>query len=301
MKNTNSDRPQFKFDLPVVGAMRLGQWGEKFSTTDYLEFIKACLNLGITDFDHADIYGHYTTEAEFGEALKLESSLRDKMRLITKCGIKILSPNRPSHGMKSYDTSGEHIKLSVENSLRYFNTDYIDLLLIHRPDILMNAEEIASCFSELEASGKVRYFGVSNFTPSQFKLINDMFPLVTNQVEASPLHLNPFHDGCFDQCQMHNIQPMIWSPFGGGQLFSESDEESIQRIQSSAKQLARKYNCSIDQFILAWISMHPSNPAIVLGTSKTERIKKAISAQLIKLTREDWYEFYTDCRGEEIA
>ncbi|NNE27940.1 MAG: aldo/keto reductase [Saprospiraceae bacterium] len=287
--------------MPVVGTMRLGQWGEKFSTQLYLDFIKACLDLGITDFDHADIYGHYTTESEFGSALKLVPSLRTKMRLITKCGIKMVSPNRPDHRIKSYDSSAEHIKMSVDNSLKNLNTDYIDLLLIHRPDLLMDAQEIADCFSALKLSGKVRYFGVSNFTPSQFELLDSLFPMVTNQVEASPLHLNPFHDGCFDQCQMLGIQAMIWSPFAGRELFQESSNENVVRIKTTAEGLCTKYDCSLDQLVLAWLSQHPSRPVPVLGTSKIERIEKAIKAQSILLTREDWYILYTAATGIELA
>ena len=291
----------FTFLTPVVGTMRLGQWGEKFSTAQYLDFIYNCIQLGITDFDHADIYGHYTTEEEFGQALKEEPSLRSKIRLITKCGIKMISPNRPRHSIKSYDTSTSHIRQSVDNSLQYLHTDYIDLLLIHRPDILMNAEEIAECFAELQASGKVRHFGVSNFTVSQFALIDNLFPLTTNQLEASPLHLDPFHDGTFDQCQMKGISPMIWSPFRGGQIFQSANNPRISRIRKEGMILATKYDCTLDQLILAWLCKHPSYPVPVLGTSKINRIKLAIEAKNIQLSREDWYRLYIASTGEELA
>ena len=292
------DLPQFS-DY-IVGTMRLGQWGAKMDTAAYDKFIRRCLELGCTDIDHADIYGDYTTESEFGAILKKDPNLRKQMQITTKCGIKMLSGNRPLHEIKSYDTSKKHIVESVENSLRSLSTDYIDVLLIHRPDILLNAEEVAETIATLKASGKVLHFGVSNFTPSQYDLLNDKIQLCTNQVEASILHLDPYHDGTFDQLQKFKVQPTIWSPFAGGQLFAEEKTEQASRIFEVTKFLCEKYVCDIDVLLLAWIKMHPSRPVPVLGTTKIERIEKYVS-QKIELSREDWYKLYVASIGRRVA
>ena len=155
----------------IIGTMRLGTWGSQLSTTEYEKFIEGCLELGLVDFDHADIYGHYTTEEDFGNVLKSRKDLRDKMRITTKCGIKLISENRPNHKIKSYDLSAKHILESVDLSLSNLKTDYIDILLLHRPDYLFNPYEIAEAFATLKKEGKVLGFGVSNFTPSQFDLL----------------------------------------------------------------------------------------------------------------------------------
>src|ERR1700704_975267 len=175
----------------IAGCMKWGQWGSKFSTEEYLQMIEACLANDITTFDHADIYGDYTTEEEFGAALKEIPSLRSKMQIITKCGIRRLTSNRPRHKIHSYDTSKEHILQSVENSLKNFNTDYIDILLIHRPDPLMHPDEIAEAFTHLKIQGKVLEFGVSNFTPSQVEMIHSRFIVKYTQIEISVIQMEP--------------------------------------------------------------------------------------------------------------
>ena len=177
----------------------------------------------MTTFDHADIYGGYTVEQLFGEALALAPALRAKLQLVTKCGICLTTPNRPAHRVKHYDTSFEHIVSSVENSLQMLHSERIELLLIHRPDALMDADVVAAAFTHLQLQGKVQHFGVSNFSPAQFDLLASRFPLVTNQIELHPLHLAPLHDGSLDQCQQRRLQPMIWSPLAGGRLITGDD------------------------------------------------------------------------------
>lgn len=204
----------------IAGTMKWGIWGAKFSTSEYLDMIQNCLEYGITTFDHADIYGHYTVEEEFGRALAADPSLRLKIKLVTKCGIKLVTPNRPENLIKSYDTSHEYIITSVENSLKNFNTDYIDLLLIHRPDPLMNPLDIAETFTTLQKQGKVLYFGVSNFNVSQANMINSVFPISANQIEISILELSSFINGNLDYCIKEAIIPMAWSPLGGGTLMT---------------------------------------------------------------------------------
>ncbi len=205
----------------VAGAWRMGDWN--WTPQERLRWIEQCLEMGVTTFDHADIYGGYTVEQLFGEALALAPSLREKMQLVSKCGICLTVPSRPQHRVKHYNTSASHIISSAENSLRVLGTDRLELLLIHRPDALMDADAVAEAFTHLQLMGKVQHFGVSNFSPAQFELLQSRFPLVTNQVELHPLHLAPLHDGTLDQCQQRRIQPMIWSPLAGGRLFTATD------------------------------------------------------------------------------
>ncbi len=285
----------------VIGTMRLGAWGAQMNTTQLEAFVEGCLDLGLNDFDHADIYGHYTTEAEFGKLLKQRPDLRQKIQLTTKSGIKLVSDNRPDHHIKSYDSSKEHIIASAEKSLNYLSTDHIDLLLIHRPDYLMDPHEIAEAFDQLRSSGKVLHFGVSNFTPAQFELLHSFTPLVNNQIEASIMHLNPFEDGTLLQCQKHGIKATAWSPLGGGTIFQESDDPKILRIQSAGKAMAKKHGVQLDQLLMAWLLKHPAGIIPVLGTSKLERVKDTMKALDIQLSREEWYTLWKASTGEEIA
>lgn len=291
---------QISFSPLIVGCMRLGVWGSKMNTKELEAFIENCLAMGLKDFDHADIYGHYTTEEEFGKVLKNRPDLKDKIQITTKCGINLVTPNRPGIKIKSYNASKNHILTSAENSLKFLSVEQIDLLLIHRPDYLMNPAEIAEAFAELKQAGKVKYFGVSNFTTSQFDLLNTYTPLVTNQIEASLLQLDPFRDGSLEQCMKHKIRPTAWSPFGGGAVFGTSDNLQIQRIQSVAQELSTKHNASIDQILLAWLLKHPSGIIPVLGTSKVKRIKTALGALSIQLTHEEWYELWQASTGVEV-
>jgi len=289
-----------KSSTVIAGCMNWGQWGANFNTQQYLSQIKKSLEIGINTFDHADIYGHYTTEEEFGNALKLEPSLRDKMQIITKCGICMVTPNRPLHQIKSYNTSKTHILASVEKSLENFNTDYIDLLLIHRPDPLMNPHEIAEAFSVLKQSGKVRQFGVSNFTVSQFSVLHNIFPLTVNQVELSIIHTRPFYDGITDQCIDLNVVPQAWSPMGAGKIHLDAEDERSRRIISMANILGDKYNASFDQILIAWLLKHPSGIAPVLGTTKIERLQAALDSHSIELTNEEWHMLLRASNGFDV-
>ncbi len=278
-----------KSSTVIAGCMNWGQWGIKFSTQQYLTQIKKTLESGVYTFDHADIYGHYTTEEEFGNALRLDPSLRNNMQIITKCGICMLTPNRPLHQIKSYNTSKTHILSSVEQSLTNFHTDYIDLLLIHRPDPLMNPYEIAEAFMALNQSGKVKHFGVSNFTASQFSMLHHLFPLEVNQIELSIIHTKPFYDGVTDQCIEKKVIPQAWSPMGAGKIHLNAEDERSRRILSMASILGEKYNASFDQILIAWLMQHPSGIVPVLGTTKVERLQAAMEANSIELTNEEWH------------
>lgn len=284
----------------IVGTMRLGEWGAKMNLSELEKFVDGCLELGLNDFDHADIYGHYSTESDFGKLLKHNSSLREKIQITTKGGICLTTERKPEFKTNTYNSTKKHLIQQAEDSLRNLETDYLDLYLVHRPDFLMDPYEIAAAFATLKAQGKVKHFGVSNFTPIQFEVLNSIFPLETNQVEISITRLDAFEDGTLLQCQKNKITPTSWSPLGGGKVFGKTEDEQILRIQKVGNELAEKYNVGLDQILLAWLLKHPSGIIPVVGTSKIERIKSALEACKIELTREEWYLLWKASTGKDI-
>jgi len=290
-----------KYSRIIAGVMKWGVWGADLNVAQVDQLINHCVVNGVTTFDHADIYGHYTSEELFGKAIKDNSQIRDDIELITKCGIKMVTPNRPDHKLKTYDTTKSHIIKSVERSLKNLRTDFIDLLLIHRPSPLMRPNEIAAAFEQLKQQGKVLEFGVSNFTPSQFEMLNHFFPLSTNQVEASLSQTRGIEDGTFDQAMILNYKPMAWSPLGGGAIFSPNPNDTTKAIRLAAQSLQEKYNAGLDQILLAWILKHPAHILPVLGTSKQNRISDAIKAMDINLTDEEWFSLLEAAKGSEVA
>lgn len=285
----------------VAGTMTWGEWGADYSVTRMAEMIQHSLGLGITTFDHADIYGHYSTEETFGTALnELGTSVRAQMQLVTKCGIRLTTHRRPDNRIKSYDTSREYIIASAERSLKNLQTDYLDLFLIHRPDPLMNPAEIASAFDHLQQSGKVKHFGVSNFTPGQFDLLNACTDLVTNQVECNPLHSTPLFDGTFDQLLQKGLRPMVWSPLGGANYFN-GEGTTMLRLRDQVQTLAKQHEVPEDVVLLSWLLQHPSGPIPVVGTTKEERLTNTARALELTLDRQDWFAVLEAARGEEVA
>lgn len=300
-------RIKLSADGPEFSRLILGMWRlvdpPALNPQQALSLIEASLEEGITTFDEADIYGNYSSEEMFGKALALKPSLRDQIEIITKCGIKLISDKRPQHQLKHYDTSYEHIIWSAEYSLKLMQTDRVDLLLIHRPDPLMNPDEIAEAFIRLREQGKVLHFGVSNFTVRQFELIQSRlpFPLVTNQIEISLLHQDPFLDGTIDYCLQHKLAPMAWSPFAGGKLFENKNAEQHVRLHNALHKVSQRHDyASIDQIALAWLYRHPAQIIPIIGTCKAERVKSAVEAEKIQLSREDWFELWAAARGEEV-
>lgn len=285
----------------VAGVMKWGRWGAAMAAKEVQTLINQCVEVDITTFDHADIYGNYTTEALFGEALKgLGSSFRQKIELVTKFGIRLKTNERPDNRLKSYATQRQYILQSVENSLKSLQTDYIDLLLIHRPDILLHPEEIATVFEELRTAGKVLHFGVSNFSPSQFALLNQFTPLVTNQVQCSALHLDPMFDGTFDQLLGLGKRPMVWAPFKGGEYFNETTSQG-RRLRYVVQQINEKYNQpGEDLILLAWLLRHPVGMLPILGSSKVERLRDALLAPKLSIDEQDWYEILEASLGKEV-
>lgn len=284
---------------PIAGCMRWGNWGSNFSTAAYEHLILACIDNDITSFDHADIYGDYLTEEEFGRVLLNQPSLRSKMQLITKAGIQLVSPNRPNHIIKSYNTSAQHLIKSVEQSLKNFRTDYIDVFLIHRPNPLLNPNEVAYAITKLKEQGKILSFGVSNFMPHHINQLIQFVQIDYNQIEFSIINQKQLYNGSLDNCLQHNIIPMGWAPLGGGVLRDETHPR-FRSIEKVTKQLAEDYNCTANEILLAFIFKHPSNIIPIVGTTKIERLLKAKKAKGIQLTDEQWFMLLEAARGEEV-
>ncbi|HAS6995066.1 TPA: oxidoreductase [Vibrio parahaemolyticus] len=289
-----------EFSELVQGYWRAADWG--MTAQERLSFLKQHIELGITTVDHADIYGNYECEALFGEALALDKSVRDQIQIVTKCDINLCGDKTPERKINHYDTSSAHIYQSVNNSLERLNVDEIDVLLIHRPDVLMDADEVAEAFTELHKVGKVKHFGVSNFTPRQFELLQSRLgkPLVTNQVEINPLNFEVAHDGTLDQMQMLRTRPMAWSCLGGGSIFSGESEQAIL-VRNELEAIREEVGAtSIDQVIYAWVRRLPSKPIPIIGSGKIERLQTAVNALNIELTREQWYRVWVASKGHGV-
>ena len=291
-----------KFSEVIYGVWRLADRPEENSAEKALSKISACLELGMTTFDHADIYGDYTCEDLFGRAVELGKIPRDAYQIITKCGIKLISPNRPEHKIKSYDTSSKHIENSVNTSLKNLKTDYLDVLLIHRPNPMIDLAETAEGLEKVVRSGKVRAVGVSNFEKWQFEQLQESLsiPLVTNQIECSVINLDPFHDGILGQCQLNGIRPMAWSPLGGGSLFND---DKYSELRSTLQEIGNSFGTesfTIDQVALAFLLNHPSKILPIIGTNNISRIKAAATATTINLTEEQMHAIWSASKGIEV-
>jgi predicted oxidoreductase len=280
----------------VAGLWRLGDWN--LDVPRRVRWIEQALALGITSFDHADIYGDYGAERLFGEALKAAPALRGKMQLVTKCGIRLCSPRLP-YRLNHYDTSPSYVRAQVEQSLRNLHTDRLDLVLIHRPDYLMDAAELAETFAALTCEGKVRHWGVSNHSASQFALLHARHPLATNQVELSPLHLRALDDGTLDQAQQLGLRPMVWSPLGGGRLFTDDDAQAV-RVREAMNAIAARLGISLATLAFAWVLRHPSRPHPITGTGRVEGLRDAVAALDVRLEPEDWYAIWTAGQGHPV-
>lgn len=285
-----------KFSPIIVGTMRWGIWGANHSEREVQGLIETSMDLGLSTFDHADIYGNYTTEKLFGDAFSKMKIKREEVQLISKCGIEMPCENR-DFKLKSYNYSKEYILNSVDKSLDNLKTDYLDLLLLHRPSPLINPEEIGETFGILRENHKVRHFGVSNFSTSQFDLINDAFPLVTNQIEVSVNQTNAFYDGTLDQMMLKKLRPMAWSVMGN--YFTEKSIQNI-RIKKVLEELCPKYHAEENQILLTFILKHPAKILPIVGTAKAEILRKFSDSLAINLEREDWFRLLEASVGEEV-
>ncbi len=289
-----------EFSELVQGYWRLADWG--MTPQERLTFLKQHIDLGVTTVDHADIYGGYECERLFGEALALDKSVRDSIEIVTKCDINLCTDKNPERKINHYDTSKAHIFNSVNNSLERLGVDNIDVLLIHRLDVLMDADEVAEAFAELHKVGKVKHFGVSNFTPRHFELLQSRLgkSLVTNQVEINPLNFDVAHDGTLDLMQTLRVRPMAWSCLGGGSIFS-GDTEQAKRVRAELELIKDEVGAqSIDQVIYAWVRKLPSKPLPIIGSGKIERVQTAVDALNIELSREQWYRVWVASKGHGV-
>lgn len=263
--------------------------------------IQAAIEAGYNHFDHADIYGSGECESLFGELLKESPRLRDHMIITSKAGIRVANNRSPQY----YDFSNRYLTQQVETSLKRLNTDYLDLFLLHRPDYLFNASDVAQTFQQLKASGKVKNFGVSNFSPSQVSLLQSALnePLLVNQIEINIHNISSFTDGTLDQCQQLGITPIAWCPLGGvvypawGNTFSNHDQV---RIETELAQQARRYDCQPWQLILAWLLKHPANICPIIGSTTPERIHAAKKALELNYSHDDWYRLLEARNGNAV-
>lgn len=284
------------FSAFAQGYWRLGQWGmDKY---DLLSFIEQHLELGVTTIDHASIYGPPSCEALFGEALKLKPSLAQELEIVSKCGIVVGDQHRAWH----YTAEKQSIIDSVELSLTRLGVEQLDVLLLHRPDYLLQADEVAEAFAQLKAAGKVAHFGVSNYTVAQFELLQSRLPdpLVTNQIEINPLYLGVLDSGILETLQRHKIRPMAWSCLAGGRILSEQSEV-MERLRSCLLQIAEEVGArDITDVVYAWVLKLPCKPIPVIGSGNIDRVKASVSAADIKLTHEQWYRIWTASNGQRV-
>jgi predicted oxidoreductase len=283
----------------VYGMWRLGDDADT-SPAHVQAKVEACLAQGITTLDQADIYGGYTAEGLLGAAFRAAPHLRDRVEIVTKCDIVAPVGRHAGARVKYYDTSPAHVTASVETSLREMGVDRIDLLLIHRPDPMMNAAETGACLDALVAQGKVRAVGVSNFRPWDFDLLQSAMDtrLATNQIELSLLHRAPFTDGDMAHLQMHGVAPMAWSPLAGGALFGDSP--AAARLAPVLARMGAEAGVGPDAVAVAWLLAHPARIVPVMGTNDLARIARLSDALKPTLSRQDWYELWTQAAGAEV-
>tara|TARA_B110000208_G_scaffold28424_1_gene37152 strand:+ start:352 stop:1212 length:861 start_codon:yes stop_codon:yes gene_type:complete len=281
----------------IIGCMSWGVWGKQFSTKEQIDMIRFCTENGNTIFDHADIYGNYTTEAGFGKAFIDSGINREDIQLISKCGIQLINERRGSR-IKHYKYAKEYIISSAEASLKNLKTDYLDTFLLHRPSPLMQPDEISEAITILQDSGKIINFGLSNFTPSQVDLIANSVPVTANQIEFSLTKNEAMFNGTLDKMLQEGIQTMSWSPLGA--VFKDETAQT-KRIKAVLKKLTKKYEISEDVILLAFILRHPAKVAPVVGTTNKERILNANSALNIHLELQDWFEMLAASQGYEVA
>lgn len=284
------------FSPIIAGTMNWGEWRAKFTPPQMAQLINECISYGITTFDHADIYGEYTTEADFGKGFAASGIHREEIQLISKCGIQHTVGSRPNK-VKHYNYSKEYIIWSAENSLQNLQTDYLDLLLLHRPSPLMQPDEIAEAAEKLKAEGKIKSLGVSNFTNSQTDLIRSRTEVTANQIEFSATAFQPMLDGSLDYMQVHKILPMAWSPIGS--VFKVEGEQA-QRLKMLLLEMVEKYEVSADVILLAWIMKHPAGIIPVSGSCSSERLKTQMKANTVQLELEDWFAIWTESMGNKV-
>ena len=277
----------------ISGTMNWGTWGANYSKQEMCQLISESFDSGINSFDHADIYGGYTTEESFGDAFIDTGIKREDVFFISKCGIMYPSKKLPIK-TKHYDYSEDHIIKSVNNSLEYLQTDYLDCLLLHRPSPLMDINIIANTVESLIKSGKIKSFGVSNFTADQMDMFKGKVEILYNQINLSLTHLDHMFDGTLEYMQANKILPMAYSPLGS--YFKEGSNK-IKKVVESLKD---KYSCTDYQLLISWLLKHPSKVYPVIGTTKSDRIKKSMKSLKIEIELIDWFELLEASVGNRV-
>ena len=273
--------------------MNWGVWGVNHSKQDICKLILESFDSGINSFDHADIYGGYTTEQSFGDAFAETGINREDVFFISKCGIIYPSEKLPVK-TKHYDYSEDHINKSVDNSLKNLRTDYLDCLLLHRPSPLMDISIIADTLTRLIKSGKIKSFGVSNFTANQMDMFKGKVEILYNQINLSLTHLDHMFDGTLEYMQANNILPMAYSPLGS--YFKEENG----KIKEVVDKLKNKYGCTDYQLLISWLLKHPSKVYPVIGTTKYDRIKSTLESLKIEIDLIDWFELLEASIGKRV-
>ena len=288
------------FSRLVYGVWRLADGGDASPATVAAK-IRACLDQGITTFDHADIYGDHRCETLFGDALRADPGLKRDIQIVTKCDILLLSSQFPQRRVKHYDTTPAHIHASVDRSLQRIGVEQLDVLLIHRPDPLMDADATGAVLDALVDSGKVAAIGVSNFMPHDWQLLQSRMrhPLVTNQLELSLLARSAWTDGQLAFLQQHRVRPMAWSPLGGGNLMT-SRGDAAASVLPALQRIAAAQGVQADAVAIAWLLMHPVGMLPVVGTNNMVRIARLPDALKVQLDRETWFELYSLAEGREV-
>lgn len=282
----------------VMGCMRIADAG--ITEQELLTLVETCLDMGVTSIDHAPVYGGYTCEKIFGDAvLRKRPELREKMQLITKAGI--VCPGHYGNKTIYYNSTREEILREMDESLEKLGTDHVDLLLIHRPDPLADPAETADALETVVKQGKALHVGVSNFMPSQMTMLQSYLsiPLVTNQVELSVKNTENFFNGVVDDAFTRRIPLMAWSPLGGGDVF-RSQEEKYVRLRGVLTEIAKGHETSMDAVMYAWLFMHPVRIAALTGTMNVDRIKAAAEATDLKLSYDEWYQILEASRGFSV-
>lgn len=288
----------FEISQIVAGCMHLK--AAQMTPESILRFTEECISSGVNTFDHAPVYGGYTCEKIFGDAvIRRNKKLRTQLKLITKTGI--ILPGKQGNETIYYQATKEQITKECETSLNNFGTDYIDLLLVHRPDLLAHPEETAAALDRLVEQGKVKHIGVSNYSPVQIQLLQSYMKarIVTNQVELSVKNPDNFLNGITEDAMLRRMPVMAWSPLGGGSVFAQEDEQSV-RLRNMLQKIAVRYQTTMDMIMYAWLFTHPANISVVTGTMNIERVKQAVKATELKLTYDEWYQILEASRGYAV-
>ncbi|MEO1701756.1 MAG: aldo/keto reductase [Pseudomonadota bacterium] len=295
----------FGHGVPSFSRLIYGVWrlADDMDTSEkhIRDKIEICLENGITTFDHADLYGDYACEALFGRVIKTHHELKDRMQIVTKCDIMLMSEKYPKRRVKHYDTSAAHIRASVDASLDHIGVDVIDMLLIHRPDPLMDHHETGAALDALIDEGKINGVGVSNFMPWDIDLLQSAMkhPILTNQIEISLASRDAFTNGQVARAQKDGDPLMAWSPLAGGSLFIPNHEIS-KRVMPKLLEIGRRYGVAADAVAIAWLLAHPVKILPIIGTNTLERIRHIGDALKVEIDRETWFELWTLAAGQEV-